>query len=279
MASQANARLRWSSGALSLVLHAIVIICALLFGTVSVEIARRPPPLEATFVPLPEPPDSREVRESDAPRAREDAASHARSPVRDPIEASRQAAPQAIESPSFAPSPVLRDAMASGGEGAGQSAGNGGNGAGRGGAQGTGPSPGIAGSEIPTFARPEWIERLSAAQMLPYFPSSAIQLHMNGTAWLACQVNDHDRVKHCRILREMPADYGFGRAAMLMSRLFQIRPPRRDGVPQYDAWVRIQIDFELLQPARRVSPPNAAPAPGRLRPSAASISRRPAPRP
>lgn len=246
MATQAKVRLRWSSGALSLALHATVIVCALLFGVVSVEKGRRAPPLEATLLPLPEPLDLQDNRESDASRAREDAAGRALPSARGPIEASERAVPEALEMPSFSPSPVIRDIGASGGEGAGLAAGPGGTGPGRGGAQGTtGPPPGAGSGESPAFARPEWIERLSEAQMLPYFPRSAIQLHMNGTAWLACQVDAHNRARRCRILRETPAGYSFGPAAMRMSRLFRIRPPTRDGLPQYDAWVRIQIDFEV----------------------------------
>jgi TonB family protein len=238
MATQAKVRLRWSSGALSLALHAIVIVCALLFGMVSVEKGRRAPPLEATLLPLPEPLDLQDYRESDAPRAREDAAGS----VRSPIEAPGRTVSDAVETPSFSLSPVIRDTGAAGGEGAGP----GDPGLGRGGGQGTiGASPGAASGASPAFARPEWIERLSAAQMLPYFPRSAIQLHMNGTAWLACQVDAQGRARRCRILREAPQDYGFGPAALRMSRLFRIRPPQRDGLPQYDSWVRIQIDFEV----------------------------------
>lgn len=238
MATQAKVRLRWSSGALSLALHAIVIACALLFGMVSVEQGRRAPPLEATLLPLPEPFDIQDYRQADAPRAREDTAG----PVRVPVGASGRAVPAADETPSFSPSPIIRDVGASGAEGAGP----GGTGPGSGGGQGSGgASAGTGSGESAAFARPEWIERLSAAQMLPYFPRSAIQLHMNGTAWLACQVDARNRARRCRVLRETPGDYGFGHAALRMSRLFQIRPPQRDGLPQYDAWVRIQIDFEM----------------------------------
>jgi protein TonB len=95
------------------------------------------------------------------------------------------------------------------------------------------------------LAAAEWIERMTSAQMRPYLPRRAAARGIDGRAWLACQVTRSHRAKNCRLLAETPRDEGFGYAALRMSRLFRIRPPAVDGEPQYDAWVRIPVVFDV----------------------------------
>ena len=136
--------------------------------------------------------------------------------------------------------PSSREAAPSGGgDGTAATAGGGGTGTG-----GSGTGDGDGTGDGTTFARPEWIERLTQAQMRPYYPTIAAQSRTNGSAALACQVDAQNRARHCYVLGETPRNIGFGQAALRMSHLFQIRPPQRDGAPQYDAWVRVRIDFQ-----------------------------------
>jgi protein TonB len=239
MATGYGIGLRWSSGALSVALHAVILFLLLWLGTLAVPDRQARPPLVATFVPLPEPePPEPDTYDVDATIRRDSAGgrpSPAPGAVSPPVD--RQAA---SELPAMSLFPDSRDAAPSGGGGgASATAGDGGAGTGgSGGGEGAGDGGGT------NFARPEWIERLTQAQMRPYYPPFAVQSRTDGSAALACQVDARNRVRHCYILGETPANIGFGRAALRMSHLFRIRPPQRDGAPQYEAWVRVRIDFQ-----------------------------------
>lgn len=243
MATGNGTGVRWSSGALSVALHAVALFLLLYLGTLAVPVPQAPPPVVATFVPLPAPP---EVDTYDA-----DAAARRKAEGGRPQPAPRAASlpvdtPRASELPALSLFPQSREATPSGGAGGAETRGDGG-GSGTGGSgNGNGEGAGDGGGGGPTFARPEWIERLTQAQMRPYWPRFAVQTRTNGSAALACQVNAGNRARRCYVLGETPAGIGFGRAAMRMAHLFRIRPPQRDGVPQHDAWVRIRIEFEIF---------------------------------
>jgi protein TonB len=239
MASVNGSGLRWSSGALSVALHVLVIFWLLTLASGVVPFRQARPPLVATFVPLPEPVEF-DTYDAEAAVRREDAGGG-------PLPAPRAAAPPAeepdssTEMPATALLPISREAAPSGGGGAADTAGDGGTGTD---GSGGGEEAGDGGTDASVFARPEWIVRPTRAQMRPYFPRFAVQTRKDGSAALACQVDAGNRARHCYVLGETPTGIGFGRAAMGMSHLFRIRPPHRDGVPQYDAWVRIRIEFE-----------------------------------
>lgn len=243
MATRAEARLRLSGGALSLTLHAAAISLLLTFGFAPMEPRGPSPPLETTFIPLPEPIPVAEVQ----PKSGSDTAAGGGQPLAESSRAFEDrahslsdtlAAP--IPSPASADRP-LEAASGAGDAVAGTTPGDGARGPGSGGtARGIGPGEGMI------FARPEWIQMPSEAQMRPYFPLRAVYDRVDGAASLACQVDRHNRARNCRVLSESPAGFGFGVAAVRMSRLFRIRPPRVNGRPAQGAWVRIPIDFDVL---------------------------------
>ncbi|MFL6843891.1 MAG: TonB family protein [Allosphingosinicella sp.] len=74
-------------------------------------------------------------------------------------------------------------------------------------------------------------------------PARAATESVSGTAVLACRIDSRQRARSCRILSETPRGYGFGSAALAVVRLGRISPAMRDGVPVYDAWVRIPVTF------------------------------------
>jgi protein TonB len=221
-------------------LHALLIAWALTLSVTMIP-AQNPPPLETTLLPLPEPPPPEEQNVRIEPvRPHETTEAHVQ-PV--PVIAAQSApAPAAPEVPTPTLAPSAPAAPRSGADGNGTH-GNGDHGTGEGrNGPGSAGAGGTADGE--NLARPQWIERLTIAQMLPYFPPYAVQFRTSGNATLACQVNAQNHARNCRILGETPRTTGFGQAAIRMSHLFRIRPPERDGVPQYETWVRIHIVFD-----------------------------------
>ena len=81
--------------------------------------------------------------------------------------------------------------------------------------------------------------------MARYYPERAQRLEQNGTVTLQCKVNARGNVEACNIVSEDPANFGFGDAAMRLSRLFRMKPQTRDGTPVEGGTVRIPIAFRI----------------------------------
>jgi hypothetical protein len=115
--------------------------------------------------------------------------------------------------------------------------------------------PGRGGSFASASARtaddlaeaPHWILKPTAEQQLAVLPISVIQNETSGEAVLSCLVTTTNHVRDCRIVSETRVSqgfegvYGFGEAAVRLSRTFLVQPPMRDGVPRFDIRVRIPV--------------------------------------
>jgi len=121
----------------------------------------------------------------------------------------------------------------------GADSGNGGVGSGTGRGEGAGD-----GDEAVRYAGAEWITRPTQFQINPFWPVRAKEQRISGEVLLACIVPRPGRPDRCWMLSEMPAGHGFGAAAVRMSRIFRIRPVRRNGEP-LDLPVRIPIVFQV----------------------------------
>lgn len=86
----------------------------------------------------------------------------------------------------------------------------------------------------------DWYRPPTDAQLATYLPR-----FNPGPGWgeIACQTVDHFRVDNCRILGELPAGSGYGRAVLDAAWQFQVLPPRINSTKQIGAWVRIHIDY------------------------------------
>lgn len=80
-----------------------------------------------------------------------------------------------------------------------------------------------------------------------HYPDRARRLEIEGRVLLECEVLETGLMSECVVLEETPPDYGFGAAALKMSRLFKMKPMIRDGVPVAGAKVKIPLVFRPPQ--------------------------------
>jgi hypothetical protein len=91
--------------------------------------------------------------------------------------------------------------------------------------------------------RADWLRQPSAEDMARYFPTQAQMAGIKGgRALLDCTVHV-DSTASCVVASESPSGYGFGDAAMNLSRLFRFRPATRDGVPFESGDLKVPVGF------------------------------------
>jgi len=234
------------SAAFTTAIHLALLALLLSFRPDFAEPVEPAPPLAIDLVPAP-PPEARVVEPVPIEEAQSGAASapsgqraHRTEPgapaprkVREEMDRTMGPVPVA----SFPPGPASAVGMARDGEagtgqaGAGAGAGGGGSGTGSG-----------TGSKAALDA-PHWIIKPTFSQMELHNPPQAAVERISGTAILACRVDSHQRAHHCRVVSETPRGYGFGRAALATVRMGRMSPVKRNGIPLYEAWVRIPVTF------------------------------------
>jgi TonB family protein len=170
-------------------------------------------------------------------------------PPAPPQPAAGSPAPMSTPLPVPASTPARGESAVAGtgGSSAGSGTGHAGAGGGGGGAGGGGGGGGRRARARPpeTIAAARWVEMMGWEELQSYLPWSARQAGMEGYVTLICRVRLDRTVHGCRIERELPDSYGFGRAALRASRRFLVYPRRVDGVEIADGLVRIPIRFNL----------------------------------
>lgn len=99
----------------------------------------------------------------------------------------------------------------------------------------SGPPPAVE------VTRPEWLRQ--PRDLARYYPARALSRGMEGVVDLECAVDVGGNLA-CRVASETPQNWGFGDAALRISRDYRMAPARRNGVA-VEGRYRMRVPFSL----------------------------------
>ena len=109
-------------------------------------------------------------------------------------------------------------------------------------------APGAADPAAPkpsVITPPDWIRIPTGEQINREYPARALRNDVEGRATLRCKVMDAGTLTDCTVTSQTPSGYGFGNAALKLSRYFMMRPKTVDGAPVGGATVKVPIPFRM----------------------------------
>lgn len=90
---------------------------------------------------------------------------------------------------------------------------------------------------------PNWLSRPTGDELADAYPQRALLAGKSGVVSLACTVLATGALADCSVAEETPAGWGFGKAALGLTRRFRLSPRLEDGSPVGGALIRIPIRF------------------------------------
>jgi hypothetical protein len=93
--------------------------------------------------------------------------------------------------------------------------------------------PGLDPSHMPT-----------REDLVPLFPTKAAAERKDGTAMMSCRVKRDGVLSACWIVTEIPPGYGFGQAAIALSKILKGTPATLNGQPIDGAEIRFALGFD-----------------------------------
>ncbi|MBL8548420.1 MAG: energy transducer TonB [Hyphomonadaceae bacterium] len=97
---------------------------------------------------------------------------------------------------------------------------------------------------VSVITNPTWLERPNARDFARYYPERALERERTGRVVLDCVVAADGRIG-CGVASEDPTGWGFGEAAVRISRSFRMSPRMENGAPTEGGRVRVPINFRL----------------------------------
>lgn len=164
-----------------------------------------------------------------------------------PIDApARVAAPEV--SPLLTATPSLPPASTGGGTSA-LAEGGGAGATGHGVGTGSGAATGSGRGDDPSAAiSANWVRMADWDEVHEYHPSRALAARKSGRVQLRCQVTLSRKLINCFVAEEMPADWGFGKAALRLARTLRVFPREVNNVPIDRGWVKFTVRFDVTRP-------------------------------
>jgi periplasmic protein TonB len=89
-----------------------------------------------------------------------------------------------------------------------------------------------------------WLERPGARDYSRYYPARAMERNQEGRVTLDCLVDPGGRIS-CSVVSEDPTGWGFGEAALRISRSFRAAAQTSDGRPTSGGRTRVPLTFRL----------------------------------
>lgn len=118
-----------------------------------------------------------------------------------------------------------------------------------------------AGPRGGTSSPPEWIRQPSEAEFNAAFPKAALRDGVSGKVVLKCETSADTRLKDCKVQSETPVGYGYGGAALGLSRTMRVKPAQWNG-ETVTGVLDIPVSFQVLPPEPMPRPePRALPPP------------------
>ncbi len=108
------------------------------------------------------------------------------------------------------------------------------------------------------ITNPDWEVKPTQDEAERLFPERAQRMGVNGRANLHCRISVL-HLAYCTVTDESPSGFGFGEAAIKLSRYFRLRPLTRNGLAVEGGVADLPVDF--------VQAPDVAPQPTTIRPS------------
>ena len=97
---------------------------------------------------------------------------------------------------------------------------------------------------VSVISNPQWIERPDGRVYAREYPDRALEREREGRVVLDCVVGADGHIS-CSVASEDPDGWGFGAAAVRISRSFRMSPRLENGQPTEGGRVRVPIAFRL----------------------------------
>ena len=95
------------------------------------------------------------------------------------------------------------------------------------------------------ISQPDWLRKPGPDEFAQYYPPRAMELGKGGKVMISCTVTAKGTLTGCTTSGEDPPNYGFGDAALKISKFFKMKPQSIDGKPVEGGSFSTVIRFQL----------------------------------